>query len=106
MRRLLAMGLGATALWLAGFQPWLLASADVRQDQVVAHVGKKSITVADVERRAATIPGFQLGAFGKTVDEVRHNLLERVLIPEALFAEAGDAKKVDQSPALRERIDS
>ncbi|MFW5741115.1 MAG: peptidylprolyl isomerase, partial [Myxococcota bacterium] len=55
-------------------------------DRVVARVGDAAITVGELERRLASVPPFQLRVYGSNADEIKRNFLERVLIPELLFA--------------------
>lgn len=71
---------------------------------VVATVGATKITVADLEAKLAEMPAFQRAGYGATPDEVKRGVLEKELIPAALHAERGRAKKVDERPAVRDRI--
>src|SRR5262249_32331539 len=69
---------------------------------VVAKVGTVTITAAEVERRLALVPPFQLRAFGSTPAEIRRAFLERVLVREALRAQ-GRAERGLDAPADVER---
>lgn len=71
---------------------------------VVARVGTHTITVADLERRIASIPPFQLKAFGSTPDEVRKEFLERVLIREELLSQAAEDRHLEQREDVRDRL--
>ena len=88
---LLAAGLAIAATSLPGS----VARADA--SPVVARVGSRVITAADLERRIAGVPIFQLRGFGHTPEEVRKNFLDRVMVREILFSEgAADANAVLQ----------
>jgi peptidyl-prolyl cis-trans isomerase C len=79
------------------------AGDESRLDAVVAKVGAVSITVGDVERRARAMPDFQLTALGSSIDDVRRRVLDQ-LVEENVFAEAARARKLEQSPPIREKI--
>lgn len=81
------------------------AASDAHGDQVVARVGAVAITAGDVERRLRAVPRFQLVTFGKSPDEVRRHFLERVLIPETLFAAGAAAEKLDNVAPTRDRVE-
>jgi peptidyl-prolyl cis-trans isomerase C len=106
MRRGPARPLGLAAL--AAFSLSLVcvgpAAGDAKGDLVVARVGPVSITAAELERRLRGLPRFQLATFGRTSDEIRRAYLQRVLVPEALYAAGAKARKLDETPALRDRI--
>ncbi len=100
--KLLAAGI---ALFATAWQARIV-HADVSPDEVtvVARVGARTITAADVSRRIAQLPPFQLRAFGKTPDEVRRNFVDKVMVREALLAQgAVDAKLADRDE-VAERI--
>jgi peptidyl-prolyl cis-trans isomerase C len=71
---------------------------------VIARVGEVTITVADVERRLATIPPFQLRTFGGTPAEVRRNFVEKVLVREALLAQGAAAQGLAARDDVKERV--
>lgn len=78
-----------------------LANADsdeARRALIVAKVGKRSITLGELESRLALVPRFQLATFGATPDEIRKNFLQKVVVPEALYAEAAESTHADESP--------
>jgi peptidyl-prolyl cis-trans isomerase C len=74
--------------------------------EVVARVGSQVITAGDLERRLASVPTFQLKAFGRSGDEIRRNFLERVLVRELLLSQAAAAEKLDQRADVQDRIRS
>jgi peptidyl-prolyl cis-trans isomerase C len=78
---------------------------DARLAAVVATIGSRPVTVGAMELRLRAIPDFQLAALGKSPDEVRRRVLEQVLVRDALFAEGAQARKLEQMPSVRERID-
>jgi peptidyl-prolyl cis-trans isomerase C len=71
---------------------------------VVARVGEVTITVADVERRLATVPPFQLRTFGGTPAEVRRNFVEKVLVREALLAQGAAGQGFAARDDVKERM--
>jgi peptidyl-prolyl cis-trans isomerase C len=79
--------------------------ADEPAHRVVATVGSAEITAADLEKRMKLVPDFQLATFGKTPDEQKRNFLDQVMVKEVLLSEGAKAKKLDESPAVRERTD-
>jgi peptidyl-prolyl cis-trans isomerase C len=92
--KLLAAGI---ALFATAWQARIV-HADVSPEEVtvVARVGSRTITAADVSRRIAQLPPFQLRAFGRTPDEVRRAFVDKVMVREALLAQgAVDAKLAD-----------
>jgi peptidyl-prolyl cis-trans isomerase C len=71
---------------------------------VVARVGTRTITAADLERRLGSVPPFQLRSFGSTPEEIRRNFLERVLVREALLAQGAADKGFTERDDVKERI--
>lgn len=100
--RLIAISLGFASFFGNFASPALHAQS--RDQQIVAKVGPAVITVADVERRLATIPAYQLATFGKTPSEIRRRFVEQVLVPDALFAAGGRARKLDERPEVRAQL--
>lgn len=93
--KLLAAGI---ALFATAWQARIV-HADVSPEEmtIVARVGARTISAADVSRRIAQLPPFQLRAFGRTPDEVRRAFVNKVMIREALLAQgAVDAKLADR----------
>jgi peptidyl-prolyl cis-trans isomerase C len=101
-----------TPAWLGALALILVSSASspLRADgpsntgAVVARVGGRTITAAELERRIAQVPPFQLRSFGKSLDEIRRNFLERVLVREILMSQGAEADKLDERDDVRERI--
>jgi peptidyl-prolyl cis-trans isomerase C len=83
-----------------------IVHADVSPDEVtvVARVGARTITAADVSRRIAQVPPFQLRAFGKTPDEVRRAFVEKVMVREALLAQGAVDSKLAERDEVAERV--
>lgn len=71
---------------------------------MVLTVGESTMTVADIDRRLASVPYFQLANFGKKPNEIRKAFIEKVLVPELLYVEEAKRRKLDQVPATRDRI--
>lgn len=80
--------------------------ADVSPEEVtiVARVGSRTISAADVSRRIAQLPPFQLRAFGRTADEVRRNFVEKVMVREALLAQGAIDAKLGDHDEVGERV--
>jgi peptidyl-prolyl cis-trans isomerase C len=99
---LLALGFGlfATA-WQA--RP-VQADSSPAETTVIARVGTRAITAAELERRMMLVPPFQLRSFGKSDAEVRKNFLERVIVREVLLAQGGLDAKLDQRDEVQERL--
>ncbi|MFO0660310.1 MAG: peptidyl-prolyl cis-trans isomerase [Polyangiaceae bacterium] len=74
------------------------------EDQVVARVGSTQIMASELSRRILATPRFQLRQFGSTPAEIKRAYLEKVLIPEVLFAEGAKAKKLADEPGVRVKI--
>jgi peptidyl-prolyl cis-trans isomerase C len=71
---------------------------------VVAKVGTVTITIADLERRLAAVPPFQLRSFGTTPAEIRREFLDRVVVREALLAQGGADRGLEARDDVRERV--
>jgi peptidyl-prolyl cis-trans isomerase C len=81
------------------------AGAAAWRDVVVARIGappaERTITAGALEDRLAALPPFQHEALGGTPAAVRRAFLDTVLVPEALFGLAGEARKVAQGEDAR-----
>lgn len=87
--------------------PGAVARADASSSPsspVVARVGSRVITAAELERRLAEVPLYQLRAFGRTASEVRRGFLERVMVREILFAEGAAERKMAERPEVQDRL--
>jgi peptidyl-prolyl cis-trans isomerase C len=73
---------------------------------VIARVGDATITAADLERRLKAMRRNRLIGFGTTPDEVRRNVLVKILIPEVLYAQEAKARGFANSPRVRDRVQS
>jgi peptidyl-prolyl cis-trans isomerase C len=106
--RWLAIRLPARCLLAAGFglfATFAPAGRAPRADTspVVAKVGAVSITAADLERRMAAVPGFQLRAFGATPEEIKRKFLERVLIRDALLSQGAADRGLEGQDDIKEK---
>jgi peptidyl-prolyl cis-trans isomerase C len=83
-----------------------IVHADVSADEVtiVARVGSRTISAADVSRRIAQLPPFQLRAFGRTPDEVRRAFVDKVMVREALLAQGAIDLKLGERDEVGERV--
>ncbi|HEY3500437.1 MAG TPA: peptidyl-prolyl cis-trans isomerase [Polyangiaceae bacterium] len=79
-----------------------MALAD--QATPVITVGSASMTAADVSRRLAALPAYQVSRYGTTPEEIKKRFVEEVLVPEMLYGEEALRKKTHESPALRDKL--
>jgi peptidyl-prolyl cis-trans isomerase C len=89
----------ALAIALAG--PAAHADAGV---PAVVRVGALSLTAADVARRLAATPPLELRLLGQTPAEIRRNFVDRVLVPELLYASEADRRGLGKDRAVAHRI--
>jgi peptidyl-prolyl cis-trans isomerase C len=82
-----------------------LGTAALAADQspVIVTVGSANMTQADVSRRIAALPAYQLSRYGSTPEEIKKRFVNEVLVPELLFGEEGIRRKLDQSPAMNDK---
>ena len=100
--KLLAAGI---ALFATAWQARTVhADASAEELAIVARVGARTITAADVSRRIAQLPPFQLRAFGKTPGEVRRAFVEKVMVREALLAQGAVDAKLSERAEVAERV--
>ncbi len=66
-----------------------------RRAKIVAHVGKRTVTVGDLEERLAIVPRFQLATFGDSPDAIRRKFLSDIVIQDLLLAAGAEDKKLD-----------
>lgn len=71
---------------------------------VVAKVGTKTITAAELERRMGQVPAFQLRTFGSTPEEIKKAFLNRVLIRELLLSQGAEAQGLGDREDVRDRV--
>jgi peptidyl-prolyl cis-trans isomerase C len=72
--------------------------------EVVVTVGDSKLSVADIERRLRTVPVWQRGTLGTKPPEIRRHFVEKVLIPELLYAEEAKHRKLESDPAVHDRL--
>jgi peptidyl-prolyl cis-trans isomerase C len=81
-----------------------LGTAALAADQTaVVTVGSVTMTQADVSRRIAALPAYQLSRYGSTPEEIKKRFVNEVLVPELLFGEEGLRRKLDQSPSMNDK---
>jgi peptidyl-prolyl cis-trans isomerase C len=82
-----------------------LATTALAADQspVLVTVGPATMTQADVSRRIAALPSYQLSRYGSTPEEIKKRFVNEVLVPELLFGEEGQRRKLDQTPAMNDK---
>ncbi len=98
--------IGAVSLATGGALHAVRAEDDPRRELVVATVGSVSITAAALEQRLKAVPDFQFATFGSTPEEQKRHFLDQVLIREVLLAEGARARRLEQSPEVRDRTDA
>jgi peptidyl-prolyl cis-trans isomerase C len=102
-----AFALGAVAFVLAtSVLDGRRAHAQPERDpnQVVARVGNTAITIGEVERRMSKIPRFQLATYGGNPAEIKRAFVDKVLIPEHLFAQGSVSRGLDKEMDARTRV--
>jgi peptidyl-prolyl cis-trans isomerase C len=67
-------------------------------------VGPESLTTQEVAERLSRVPAFQLARYGASPEAARKGYVEKVLVPELLFAAAAEEQKLSDSPGLRDRL--
>ncbi|HEU4533408.1 MAG TPA: peptidyl-prolyl cis-trans isomerase [Polyangiaceae bacterium] len=82
----------------------LATGAGAGPEEVVARVGPEAITRGELEQRLASMPRLQLSLYGKTPDEIRRNVLERVLVVERLHEQAAVQRGLPERRDLRLRL--
>jgi peptidyl-prolyl cis-trans isomerase C len=100
-RWIVAASLGLLAAAWEGAPP--RADTSPAGGPVVARVGAVTITAADLERRLASVPGFQLRTFGATPADIKRAFLERVLVREALLSQGGVDRGLESRDDVKER---
>jgi peptidyl-prolyl cis-trans isomerase C len=82
-----------------------LGTAALAADQAtpIVTVGPASMTQADVSRRIAALPSYQLSRYGSSPEEIKKRFVNEVLVPELLFGEEGLRRKLDQSPTMNDK---
>jgi peptidyl-prolyl cis-trans isomerase C len=92
----------AGVLWVRG--DIRAADAGTPREQVVATVGgpqaSRTVTAGELEDRLASMPGFQRATFGSTPEGIRHAVLDRVLVREALASLGAEADGVALRPSV------
>jgi peptidyl-prolyl cis-trans isomerase C len=74
------------------------------EDEVVARVGERVVTRAELERRLVSMPRLQLSLYGSGDDEIRRNVLEKVLVTERLHEAGARARGLHERPDVRVRL--
>lgn len=74
------------------------------QSPVIVTVGNATMTEDAVSHRLAALPAYQLARYGKTASEQKKNFVEQVLVPEMLYGEEAKQRKLDQTPAMQDRL--
>jgi peptidyl-prolyl cis-trans isomerase C len=108
-RCLLAAGFGLLAVVsegrdTLGAPPPVLTAPGL--SPIVARVGSITITAADLERRLAALPPFQLRSLGATPAEIKRTFLDKVMVREALLSQGGADRGLDGRDDVRERTKS
>ena len=67
-------------------------------------VGPESLSAEEVAERLSRVPPFQLARFGTAPGAARKGYVDRVLVPELLFAAAAEEQKLFERPELRDRL--
>jgi peptidyl-prolyl cis-trans isomerase C len=79
------------------------ASSD-HESIVVARVGNLTISAADLDRRLAQTPPFQLKPYGSTPEAIRRAFLDQVMVKELLIVREAEDRKLAERPELADRV--
>ena len=71
---------------------------------VIVRAGSATMSAADVTRRLAALPSYQLARYGTTPDDIKKKFVQEVLVPELLFGEEAFQRKLDAAPALKDKV--
>ncbi|HVU00243.1 MAG TPA: peptidylprolyl isomerase [Polyangiaceae bacterium] len=74
------------------------------EDPVVVKVGTATLGTAEVTRRFAGLPAFQLTALASSPDAAKRRFVDAVLVPELLYSQEAKAEHVEERPAVKRRI--
>jgi peptidyl-prolyl cis-trans isomerase C len=74
------------------------------QSAPILTVGSASMTAADVSRRLAALPAYQVARYGSTPEEIKKRFVQEVLVPEMLYGEEAKSKKADQAPGTQSKL--
>ncbi len=81
------------------------AAEQARRDAVVARAGTRTATVGQLENLLAVIPRYQLlDSFGTTPDAIRHKLLDTVVVPDMLYSDGAEDRKLTDNPDIARRL--
>lgn len=87
---------------------WVAASAvqlaHAEGDSVVVTVGEVSVKQAELERRLASVPRFQLARYGDDDASIKRGFVDQVLVPEILYSTHADQEKLAGGPRARARL--
>jgi peptidyl-prolyl cis-trans isomerase C len=97
MRRLLVVSAVLASLLSVRGAPRadMPSEEQARRAKVIARVGSKTVTVAELEDRLATVPRFQLATFGDTPDAIRRKFLDEVIVHDLLLSLGAEDKHLD-----------
>lgn len=90
--------------WVTAALLVLATSAGAGPEEVVARVGPEAITRGELEQRIASMPRLQLSLYGKNADEIRRNVLEKVLVVERLHEQGAVARGLPERRDVRLRL--
>jgi peptidyl-prolyl cis-trans isomerase C len=107
MRAVLLATIVASSLFVTRGAPRADMPADeqARRAKIVARVGSKTVTVAELEDRLAMVPRFQLSTFGDTPDAIRRKFLNDVIVQDLLLSLGAEDKKLDKDLATAHQLD-
>ena len=74
------------------------------QAEPVITVGTVSMTARAITRRIAALPAYQLARYGKTAGEQKKNFVEQVLVPEMLYGQEAQHRKMDESLQMKDKL--
>ncbi len=85
------------------------AEGSTPPDAVIAVVGSpgasRAVTAGALHDRIAAMPGFERTTFGATPDALRHGVLERVFVRDALLSLSAQASGLEKDPQVALAVD-
>lgn len=75
-----------------------------RRAKIAVKVGKRSMTVGELEDRLAEIPPFQAATFGATRDEIVKAYVDQVVVRELLLGEGAEQRKLDETLPTKHQL--
>src|SRR5688500_100418 len=73
-------------------------------DAAIVSAGDVALDAPTLAGRLSRVPAFQLARYGGTPEVARKAYVDQVVVPELLFAAEARQRKLEQTPALHDRV--